>query len=409
MDPIYNFAIRMMDFGVNVGARRKDKLRKLAEGEKAALSFLEANVRKGERYIWIHAASLGEFEQGRPLIERIRREHPEKKILLTFFSPSGYEVRKNFPQVDLVSYLPFDLKSRVKKFLDIVNPSIAIFVKYEFWGNYLTELKRRGIPTYIISAIFRPSQVFFKPWGGMFRKMLRCYNHIYVQDERSKQLLAGIGIDKVTVAGDTRFDRVTDIMASSVKIPEIESFVDRNKLTLIAGSSWGPDEAHIIPYFNSHPELKLIIAPHEIGEDRISSIVSMLKRPYVRLSETTPKEVAKADCIIIDCFGKLSSAYAYGDIAYIGGGFGVGIHNLNEAAVYGIPVIFGPNYHKFKEAFDLIATGGGFSFAEGSDFVKIMDRFLSDPKALEKAGKAAGEYIKSNLGATDIIYRDLIH
>lgn len=408
MDPIYNFAIRMMDFGVNVGARRRDKLRKLAEGEKAALLFLEANVRKGERYIWIHAASLGEFEQGRPLIERIRREHPEKKILLTFFSPSGYEVRKNFPQVDLVSYLPFDLKSRVKKFLDIVNPSIAIFVKYEFWGNYLTELKRRGIPTYIISAIFRPSQVFFKPWGGMFRKMLRCYNHIYVQDERSKQLLAGIGIDKVTVAGDTRFDRVTDIMASSVKIPEIESFVDRNKLTLIAGSSWEPDEAHIIPYFNSHPELKLIIAPHEIGEDRISSIVSMLKRPYVRLSETTPEEAAKADCIIIDCFGKLSSAYAYGDIAYIGGGFGVGIHNLNEAAVYGIPVIFGPNYHKFKEAFDLIATGGGFSFAEGPDFVKIMDRFLSDPKALEKAGKAAGEYIKSNLGATDLIYRELI-
>lgn len=407
MNPIYNLAIRLMGFGINAGSCRNDKLKKLAAGEKSALSYLRSNIHPGERYIWIHAASLGEFEQGRPLIERIRREHPEKKILLTFFSPSGYEVRKNFPQVDLVSYLPFDIKDRVKEFLDIVNPCIAIFVKYEFWGNYLSELKRRGIPTYIISAIFRPSQIFFKPWGGMFRKMLQCYTHIYVQDERSKQLLAGIGIDKVTVAGDTRFDRVTDIMASCKKIPEIENFIKKDKLTLVAGSTWQPDEAHIIPYFNSHPEIKLIIAPHEVDESRITEITSQLKRPYVRMSKTTHEEAAKADCIIIDCFGILSSAYTYGDIAYIGGGFGVGIHNLNEAAVYGIPVIFGPNHKKFKEASDLISNGGGVSFNDNTEFNNIMDRFITDEKALKTAGKAAGDYIKSNIGASDIIFNNL--
>ncbi len=407
MNPLYNLAIRLMGAGINVGACRNEKLKKLAAGEKAALSHLRASIKPGERYVWIHAASLGEFEQGRPLIERLRRENPDRKILLTFFSPSGYEVRKNFPLVDVVSYLPFDLKSRVREFLDIVNPSMAIFVKYEFWGNYLAELKRRRIPTYIISAIFRPSQVFFKPWGGTFRKMLKCYTRIYVQDERSKLLLAGIGIDNVTVAGDTRFDRVTDIMSSCVKIPEIESFVDKNKLTLVAGSTWQPDEAHIIPYFNSHPELKLIIAPHEIDESRIKEIAGQLKRPYVRISNTTPEEAAKADCLIIDCFGKLSSSYTYGDIAYIGGGFGVGIHNLNEAAVYGIPVVFGPNHKKFKEAGDLIANGGGVSFSENARFNEIMDRFINDEKALAEAGAAAGKYIKSNIGATDIIYDNL--
>lgn len=407
MNPLYNLAIRLMGVGINIGSWRNEKLKKLAVGEKAALSHLRDSIKPGERYVWIHAASLGEFEQGRPLIERLRRENPDRKILLTFFSPSGYEVRKNFPQVDVVSYLPFDLKSRVKEFLDIVNPSMAIFVKYEFWGNYLTELKRRGIPTYIISAIFRPSQVFFKPWGGTFRKMLKCYTRIYVQDERSKRLLAGIGIDNVTVAGDTRFDRVTDIMSSCVKIPEIESFVDKNRLTLVAGSTWQPDEAHIIPYFNSHPELKLIIAPHEIDESRIKEIAGQLKRPYVRISNATPEEAAKADCLIIDCFGKLSSAYTYGNIAYIGGGFGVGIHNLNEAAVYGIPVIFGPNHKKFKEAGDLIANGGGVSFSENVRFNEIMDRFMTDEKALAEAGASAGKYIKSNIGATDIIYDNL--
>ncbi len=396
-----------MGFGINAGACRNDKLKKLAAGEKSALAYLRDKICSEEQYIWIHAASLGEFEQGRPLIERIKKEHPEKKILLTFFSPSGYEVRKNFSQVDIVSYLPFDLKKRVKEFLDIVNPSMAIFVKYEFWGNYLSELKRRNVPTYIISAIFRPSQIFFKPWGGMFRKMLHCYNHIYVQDERSRQLLANIGIDKVTVAGDTRFDRVTDIMASCTKIPEIDSFIDKKRLTLVAGSTWQPDEAHIIPYFNSHPGIKLIIAPHEVDETRINEIAGQLKRPYVRMSKTTPQEAAKADCIIIDCFGKLSSAYTYGDIAYIGGGFGVGIHNLNEAAVYGIPVIFGPNHKKFKEASDLISNGGGVSFSENAVFNEIMDRFIGDRDALRKAGKAAGDYIKSNIGASDIIYGNL--
>lgn len=359
-------------------------------------------------YIWIHAASLGEFEQGRPLIEMIRRNHPDAKILLTFFSPSGYEVRHNFPLVDAVVYLPFDTKKNVRQFLDTVKPRMAIFVKYEFWGNYLNELKLRGIPTYIISAIFRKSQPFFKPWGGEFRKMLTYFTHIYVQDEGSRELLAGIGIKNVTVAGDTRFDRVTDIMESCVEIPQAAALTRDASLTIVAGSTWPPDESYLLPCFNAHPGMKLIIAPHEVNEERIAAIESQLNRPSCRLSTATPEEAAKCDCIIVDCYGKLSSAYRYGNIAYIGGGFGVGIHNLNEAAVYDIPVIFGPHYHKFKEARDLIKCKGGLSFSNKEEFDAIIEPIVNDKKLREQYGKNAGNYIKENLGATRIIYADIV-
>ena len=359
-------------------------------------------------YIWIHAASLGEFEQGRPLIEMIRRNHPDAKILLTFFSPSGYEVRHNFPLVDAVVYLPFDTKKNVRQFLDTVKPRMAIFVKYEFWGNYLNELKLRGIPTYIISAIFRKSQPFFKPWGGEFRKMLTYFTHIYVQDEGSRELLAGIGIKNVTVAGDTRFDRVTDIMESCVEIPQAAALTRDASLTIVAGSTWPPDESYLLPCFNAHPGMKLIIAPHEVNEERIAAIESQLNRPSCRLSTATPEEAAKCDCIIVDCYGKLSSAYRYGNIAYIGGGFGVGIHNLNEAAVYDIPVIFGPHYHKFKETRDLIKCKGGFSFSNKEEFDAIIEPIVNDKKLREQYGKNAGNYIKENLGATRIIYADIV-
>lgn len=359
-------------------------------------------------YIWIHAASLGEFEQGRPLIEMIRRNHPDAKILLTFFSPSGYEVRHNFPLVDAVVYLPFDTKKNVRQFLDTVKPRMAIFVKYEFWGNYLNELKLRGIPTYIISAIFRKSQPFFKPWGGEFRKMLTYFTHIYVQDEGSRELLAGIGIKNVTVAGDTRFDRVTDIMESCVEIPQAAALTRDASLTIVAGSTWPPDESNLLPCFNAHPGMKLIIAPHEVNEERIAAIESQLNRPSCRLSTATPEEAAKCDCIIVDCYGKLSSAYRYGNIAYIGGGFGVGIHNLNEAAVYDIPVIFGPHYHKFKEARDLIKCKGGFSFSNKEEFDAIIEPIVNDKKLREQYGKNAGNYVKENLGATRIIYADIV-
>lgn len=408
MTPFYDFAIHLYSLGVKIASLRHEKARKIIDGQAVTMQRLKKELSPEGGYIWIHAASLGEFEQGRPLIEMIRRNHPDAKILLTFFSPSGYEVRHNFPLVDAVVYLPFDTKKNVRQFLDTVKPRMAIFVKYEFWGNYLNELKLRGIPTYIISAIFRKSQPFFKPWGGEFRKMLTYFTHIYVQDEGSRELLAGIGIKNVTVAGDTRFDRVTDIMESCVEIPQAAALTRDASLTIVAGSTWPPDESYLLPCFNAHPGMKLIIAPHEVNEERIAAIESQLNRPSCRLSTATPEEAAKCDCIIVDCYGKLSSAYRYGNIAYIGGGFGVGIHNLNEAAVYDIPVIFGPHYHKFKEARDLIKCKGGFSFSNKEEFDAIIEPIVNDKKLREQYGKNAGNYVKENLGATRIIYADIV-
>lgn len=408
MTPFYDFAIHLYSLGVKIASLRHEKARKIIDGQAVTMQRLKKELSPEGGYIWIHAASLGEFEQGRPLIEMIRRNHPDAKILLTFFSPSGYEVRHNFPLVDAVVYLPFDTKKNVRQFLDTVKPRMAIFVKYEFWGNYLNELKLRGIPTYIISAIFRKSQPFFKSWGGEFRKMLTYFTHIYVQDEGSRELLAGIGIKNVTVAGDTRFDRVTDIMESCVEIPQAAALTRDTSLTIVAGSTWPPDESYLLPCFNAHPGMKLIIAPHEVNEERIAAIESQLNRPSCRLSTATPEEAAKCDCIIVDCYGKLSSAYRYGNIAYIGGGFGVGIHNLNEAAVYDIPVIFGPHYHKFKEARDLIKCKGGFSFSNKEEFDAIIEPIVNDKKLREQYGKNAGNYIKENLGATRIIYADIV-
>lgn len=354
------------------------------------------------------------------MIERLRREHPEKPILLSFFSPSGFEVRKNYPFVDAVVYLPFDTPHRVRRFLDAARPSMAIFIKYEFWGNYLQELRRRGIPTYIISSIFRPGQRFFRSLGGMFRGMLRCFDRLYVQDERSRRLLKLIGVENVTVAGDTRFDRVTDVMRTTVEIPGFPGFGADAPLRFIAGSSWEADEDIYVPWLNAHPEVKFIIAPHEFNETRLERLRNRFNKPAILLSEWTgeikraklpqgqiPERLTHVSGIIIDSFGKLSSLYRYADLAYIGGGFGAGIHNLNEAAVYGMPVIFGPNHSKFKEASDLIQCGGGFSISSREEFDTVMGTFSASPQKLRKAGDAAGQYIKDHLGATDLIYADL--
>ncbi len=393
---MYNAAARLVSV-------KNAKVKKMVEGQHATFDYLAQHISPADRPVWIHAASLGEFEQGRPLIERIRREYPEVKILLTFFSPSGYEVRKNYSGVDAVCYLPFDTPANVRRFLDMVNPRVAVFVKYEFWGNYLEELARRGIPTYIISAIFRNSQVFFKPWGGMFRKMLRCFDHIYVQDDKSVELLGSIGIDNVTRAGDTRFDRVTDIMRGVVEMPEIEAFTD-GRLTVIAGSSWQPDEDVYMPWFNRHPEVKLIIAPHEFDDERVSKLITGAENGGVALSKLDGDNSPQV--LVVDCFGKLAAMYRYADVAYVGGGFGVGIHNINEAAVYNLPVIFGPKYDKFKEAVDLVSLGGAFSISSRDEFEKLMDMMLETHER-EKAASIAGDYIRGNLGATDRIFEDL--
>lgn len=376
-------------------------------------SILREKIDRNAKYIWFHAASLGEFEQGRPMMEKIKAEHPEYKILLTFFSPSGYEVRKNYNGADVICYLPFDTPYRVKKFLNLANPAIAVFIKYEFWGNYLKELKARNVPVYIISAIFRQDQLFFQWYGGTYRKMLHCFTHLFVQDERSQTLLNEYGVTNVTVAGDTRFDRVLDVRKLARDLPHVEGFVTNEKgekqPTLVAGSSWPQDENILIPYFNEHPELKLIIAPHEIHREHLMSIESLLKRPSVRLSEVLHDVslLEGKDCLIIDSFGLLSSIYRYGTIAYIGGGFGAGIHNTLEAAVYGIPVLFGPRYQKFKEARDLIAVGGGFSVSEAEAFRRKMDELLTYHEVLEAAGESAGRFVNENAGATDKILKEL--
>jgi len=376
------------------------KPRKMMKGHWVVYELLRQQLEKDARYIWFHAASLGEFEQGRPLIEKIRAKYPDYRILLTFFSPSGYEVRKNYRGADIVCYLPFDKPRNVRKFLDLVNPCMAFFIKYEFWKNYLDELHKRRIPVYSVSSIFRRGQIFFKWYGGTYRNVLRNFDHIFVQNERSKRYLAKIGINRVTVVGDTRFDRVLQIREEAKDLPLVELFKN-NTMTFVAGSSWQPDEDLFIEYFNQHPEVKLIIAPHVIDENHLVEIIRKLKRPYVRYTRADEKNVRKADCLIIDCFGLLSSIYRYGEIAYIGGGFGVGIHNTLEAAVYGIPVIFGPKYQKFQEAVQLLEAKGGFSVKSYEELKALLDRMLEDESFLRETGTNAGTYVTGNAGATD--------
>ena len=399
---IYNLIIALYDLAVHIISPFSRKPRKMMKGHWVVYELLRQQLEPGYRYIWFHAASLGEFEQGRSLMEKIRASYPEYKLLLTFFSPSGYEVRKNYRGADIVCYLPFDKPRNVKKFLDLVNPCMAFFIKYEFWKNYLDELHSRRIPVYSVSSIFRKGQIFFKWYGGTYRNVLRNFDYLFVQNERSKRFLAKIGINRAMVVGDTRFDRVLQIRQEAKELPLVELFKGK-AMTFVAGSSWQPDEDLFIEYFNTHPEMKLIIAPHVIDENHLVEIVSKLKRPYVRYSRADEKNVLKADCLIIDCFGLLSSIYRYGEIAYIGGGFGVGIHNTLEAAVYGIPVIFGPKYQKFQEAVQLIENKGAYCIKNYVELKVLLDRLMTDDEFLRDTGYRAGSYVTDNAGATDKI------
>ena len=373
--------------------------------------LLRRHIKKTDRVVWFHAASLGEFEQGRPLMERLRTECPEYKILLTFFSPSGYEVRKDYEGADLVCYLPFDTPGNALSFLRLAHPEIAIFIKYEFWLNYLVTCRRKGIKTYSVSSIFRPDQYFFK-WHffGKFPALrsIRQFSHLFVQNETSRKLLEEHGIKKVTVVGDTRLDRVIAIKDAAAPLPLVEQFAG-DAPCFIAGSSWGPDEEIYIPYFAQHKDWKLIIAPHVISETHLKDIETLLEDNgfksirYTNLEkgEVMPATETEGQALIINCFGKLSSIYRYGKVALVGGGFGVGIHNVPEAAVYGIPVLFGPNNEKFREAQALKACGGSFEYQDDASFAALMDNFINNPEALQKAGEAAGGYINANAGAAD--------
>ena len=378
-------------------------------GHRNTWRILRDGIDQTKPWLWFHAASLGEFEQGRPIMECIRKEHPEYRILLTFFSPSGYEVRKNYVGADLICYLPFDTILNVRRFLNLVQPKKVFFIKYEFWPNYLTALKHRQIPTYLVSGIFRKEQLFFKNYAPFYRRMLRSFTHLFVQNQTSIDLLTSIGrTENVSISGDTRFDRVLEIRAIAKDLPIAEAFAQRAKgNVLIAGSSWPKDEALFIPYFNEHPDLKLLIAPHQIHEEHLLSIEAQLKRPFQRYTQTNSENIASCDCLIIDCFGLLSSIYRYGTIAYIGGGFGSGIHNTLEAAVYGIPVIFGPNFSKFHEAKELIACGGAKSIDSEEALVAVLEDWISNDKTRISAGKIAGEMVKKGSGGTDIVLKTI--
>ena len=398
---IYNLIIYLYLLGVAVYSRFNEKVRKMWRGERDAFRVLREKVDPSAQYVWFHAASLGEFEQGRPLMEQLRRDHPEYKILLTFFSPSGYEVRKNYEGADIICYLPLDTITNARRFLRTIRPVMAFFIKYEFWYNYMHILKHRGVPVYSVSSIFRPDQVFFKWYGRQYGRVLHCFTHFFVQNEISKELLANIGITDVSVVGDTRFDRVLQIKEAAKQLPIVEEFVSNNEVgVFVAGSSWPPDEEIFIKYFNQHPEWKLIIAPHVIGEDHLRQIEKLLEgRKVLRYTSAAEKMVNDYDVLIINCFGLLSSIYRYGDVAYVGGGFGVGIHNLLEAAVWDVPVFFGPNNQKFQEAQGL-KKSGGFEISNYEDFARQMDRFAADAEELRAQGKKAGSFVESLSGAT---------
>lgn len=466
---MYNIAIYIYLIGVAIGSLFNKKIKKMWRGEREAVDLLKEKVDPTAKYVWFHAASLGEFEQGRPLIEQLKATHPEYKILLTFFSPSGYEVRKNYEGADIVCYLPLDTIRNARRFLRAVHPVMAFFIKYEFWYNYLHILRHRGVPVYSVSSIFRPGQVFFKWYGRNYAKVLHCITHFFVQNEVSLQLLKGIGIDEATVVGDTRFDRVLQIKEQAKELPIVEAFKGINgkgdackddlsedackgalsedackdnlsedacKRVLsedackgdlsengckealsengckgckvfVAGSSWQPDEDIFIRFFNDHPDWKLIIAPHVIGEDHLAYILDKLQMKAVRYTQATEQSAAEARCLIIDCFGLLSTIYRYGEIAYVGGGFGVGIHNVPEAAVWGVPVLFGPNNKRFQEAQDLLACKGSFEVTDYDSFNTIISRLISDDKFRHQCGEASANYVKSRSGATDIIMKSV--
>lgn len=411
---IYNIVIYFVLWGIAIASLFNEKVRKMWRGEREAFKILKQKVDPNAKYIWFHAASLGEFEQGRPLMERIRKDYPQYKILLTFYSPSGYEVRKNYEGADIICYMPVDTRLNAIRFLRLVRPVMAFFIKYEFWSNFLHILKHRNIPTYSVSSIFREDQVFFKWYGRNYAGVLKCFTRFFVQNEESKRLLEGIGITAVDVVGDTRFDRVLQIKEAAKQLPICEAFrtgvassqsadvPHHDFKVFVAGSSWPPDENIFIPFFNEHKDWRLLIAPHVIAEEHLKLILSLIKgKKVVRYTQTTPEEAAEADVLIIDCFGLLSSMYNYGDVAYIGGGFGVGIHNTLEAAVWNMPVIFGPNNKKFQEAQGLLKSGGGFEINTYEDFSSLMSSLMNDETFLKQAGDMAGAFVAHLAGATD--------
>lgn len=404
---LYNIGIRTYTLAIRLASPFNEKAALWIKGRKNIQKKISTVNKGSHRLVWFHAASLGEFEQGRPVMEALKKEQPDTRILLTFFSPSGYEIRKNYAGADYIYYLPADTPRNAQHFIESVQPDAAVFVKYEYWYNYLNQLNKRHIPTYLISAIFRKEQPFFKTWGGLHRKMLHFFTRMFIQDEESARLLSSIGIQAFEQTGDTRFDRVKQIADTAQDIDKVTHFLN-GAPAVVCGSTWPPDEELLLDYINrDNTNFKWIIAPHEIGENHIRTILGKCQKKVIRYTQDEAGET-DAKVLIIDCIGLLSSIYRYGKIAYIGGGFGVGIHNTLEAAVYGIPVIFGPRYQKFNEAVRLIQQGGAFSIHNKTELDELLDSLLQDQAITETAGRQALAYVNSQLGATAIIMKYLV-
>ncbi len=402
----YAAGIRMYVLLIRLFSLFNPKAKLWLEGRKGGVKALSSRVKRGEKHVWFHFASLGEFEQGRPVIEELKRRFPGKRILITFFSPSGYTVRKNYALADHVFYLPVDTPRNAGEFISLIDPEMAIFTKYDYWYYYFRELHARGIPLYIVSAIFAKNYSFFRWYGGWSRKMLRMVTRFFVQDENSRELLATIGITNVTVTGDTRFDRVVQNAGHPLDLPLIEAFCGTAKV-LVAGSTWPADEALLPGMMAGLPGWKLIVAPHELNADRISSLEAKLPGALRYSSLAGAIEEPYPDVLIIDNIGILSSVYRYGQLAYIGGGFGAGIHNTLEAAAYGLPVLFGPAYGKFKEARDLVAQGAAFSATDAASMEKITEQ-MADDDFRAAAARIARTYVRENVGATEKIMREML-
>lgn len=400
---LYNILIHFYHLLIRVSSLFNAKAKLWVDGRKRILKRMAKEIETDRPIAWFHCASLGEFEQGRPLIGAFKKQFPEYRILLTFFSPSGYEVRKNFEGADYIYYLPIDTIGKAKKFLQITHPEIAIFVKYEYWFNFIRQLKKMNIPVIGVSSIFRPGQRFFTWYGGWQLSLLKSFDHFFVQNETSAQLLKKAGISQVTVSGDTRFDRVFEIAGKTKPFPLVEAFKGNSKI-FIAGSTWPPDEELVMELISKNIEgLKFIIAPHEVHQVRIDALIKKLPAGSLRFSELNPSNTENTNVIVIDNIGILSHLYQYAEIAHIGGGFGVGIHNILEAATFGLPVIFGPNYEKFQEARELIASKGAFPVKTKSEFLEIANKLLSNEDFRTQSSEISRNYVQENKGATEMI------
>ena len=404
---LYNFCVAVYARLIALASLWNDKAKKWTVGRKGIFDRMARTISPSDRIVWIHVASLGEFEQGRPVMEQIKANYPHYKILLTFFSPSGYEVRKNYKGADYIFYMPIDTPRNVRRFLDLAHPEIAIFVKYEFWINYLTQLKRRGTRTFVISAIFRRNSIFFRSYGFLWRQALDSFDQIFVQNEESRHLLHDIGFDNVVVAGDTRFDRVAAIAEGVKRIDIVERF-KADKPLFVAGSTWRPDEDILLPLINDNPEIKFVIVPHEMDECRINRIIAETQGGAVRYThcnDATPVE--RYQVLVLDTVGMLSSVYRYASWAYIGGGFGTGIHNTLEAAIFALPIAFGPNYSKFKEARDLVTLGAARPVSSYEELRAWFIPLRDNEEFLAKTSRIARDYTTRHQGATGIIVRTI--